>query len=118
MKIKNILTLILTILFMGAAQAAPLASKKKQIQKPAAQQNVQVVYAAAACPDVKHSCPDFCAEAERALKDRISWWQDPLLADQKSDEAERLKRLCRQQEPGYAFPDERALPQQEMAEVD
>lgn len=73
----------------------------------------------AACPELEHQvCPDYCPKAERAAQRRISYWYDPLLAEELEYEYERLKLLCEQQDPTHRFGIERALAQQEMPEVD
>ena len=105
MKIKNILTLALTLICIASAYAA---SRQQVKNKPVV---------ASACPAVE-PCPDFCVRAERAADRRISFWQDPLLAEQLNDEYEALKEMCIRQNPTHHFSEERALAQQEMAEVD
>jgi hypothetical protein len=109
MKIKNILTL--TILCAAtSALAVPQANQKK---------NGKIITVEAACPGSRaRYCPDACAEADRAERRRIDPWQDPLLAAQLQAEADRANAACLRQDPNYTFPEERALAQQEMPQVD
>lgn len=124
MKIKNILALTLvTVVFARATstQAAPQNNSGKQAQqrlmRKKNKKNVEIV--AVACPGApKYSCPNACAEADRAERRRIDPWQDPLLAEQLEAEADRANAACLMQNPSYPFPEERALAQQEMAQVD